>query len=160
MHVLRFEVDFGRLSVKERQLMFLPTTSAVLAYLEMNMGVMAIAAAELVIQNGGSATPDDVLTCWCLLGGVIGSFCSLHFYRPPSRFAAGAQFGVNVGLSSMFSPFLVDVVSYFTKFPPNVRLAMPISAFVGIVACSAVAKLLPIVQDIFEKKLNTFRDKL
>ena len=128
----------------------MPFASRILAVAELNLMVMFTAIADIAVRTN-VATPDEILVLYCIIGGFGGSFCSLHFYQPKDRFAAGMQFTVNFCFSGIFSPLLVEYMSYWTAIPAGFRLALPVGFMIGLVACAVVARLLPHFQRGLDK---------
>lgn len=111
---------------------------------EANLGIVVILAAIAdVAVKTEKATPDELLILWCLIGGFIGSFCSLRYFHPKSYWDASAQFGTNLCISAMGSPIMVDQISYWTSLPVGLRLALPVAFCVGVVGCNLTAMLIP-----------------
>ena len=137
----------------------MPLASRLLAWADLQLMVVFAAAGEIALKTE-SVTSDELIILWCMIGGFFGSFCSLHFYQPKDKFAAGMQFLVNLSFSAIFSPLLVDQTSYWTKLPLGLRLALPIAFLVGLLACTGVARALPYLQMGLDKylkdKVDTF----
>lgn len=131
----------------------------ILQFAELQLIVICAALGEIGVRTE-LFSPEDITILWCLAGGFVGSFCSLHFYEPPTRAAAGMQFGVNLSLSAVASPALVDVISYWTRWPVGIKLALPVSAGVGIVACAAVAAALPYLPKYIMRRSEKLIDDL
>jgi hypothetical protein len=98
------------------------------------------------------APADDVLLLWCLAGGLCGSFCSLQFKPPKTRLEMGMQLAVNLILGATLSPLAVDCVSWLTTYPVNLKLTLPIAVGFGIGAQESVARLMPRIQAMLEKR--------
>lgn len=113
--------------------------------------VALTATADMAVRSE-SATPDQMLALWCVIGGMLGSFCSLKFFEVKSRVEAAAQLGVNLVLSGVCSPIIVDVISMYSGYPTGMRLALPIACALGIVGQQLVSKLIPIGQRFVEKR--------
>ena len=122
------------------------------------MIVVMIGAASLASVSGPSGmTQEDALVMWCLVGGCLGAFCSLHFFRvPPSPHAntdIAWQFVVNLILSGVFSPLLVPFVAARLGMPEaSMRVAIPTATLLGIVAQRLVAQALPMAQRIVDAR--------
>lgn len=118
------------------------------------ISLVALAAAADAAVRSEVATPDQMLVLWCVIGGMLGSFCSLKFFEVKSRVEAAAQLGVNLVLSGVCSPIIVDVVSMYSGYPTGMRLALPIACALGIVGQQLVSKLIPIGQRFVEKRVK------
>lgn len=105
-------------------------------------------------------TPEDKLILWCLLGGVIGSACSLHFYPKLDKYSCAAQIGVNFGISVSISPLAVDLISNATKYPVSLRLALPVSFILGIIGQSIIVYSLPLIIEFVGKLIKRNIDNL
>ena len=111
---------------------------------EINLGGMVFTAAlaEIAIKTE-NVTSDQLLILWCLIGGFIGSFVSLRYFHPKDYWDASTQFGTNLCISAVGSPLLVDQISYWTKLPVGLRLAIPTAFCIGVVGCNLTAMLIP-----------------
>jgi len=120
----------------------------------------------LIAMIGGSAFamaggivgmhPDDITTLWCIVGGCLGAFCSLHFFRvPPSDHLASDikwQFAVNLVLSAVFSPLCVPYLVRWSGLR-DMQVAIAVSCGVGIAAQQIVSKIiLPWGQKILDAR--------
>lgn len=116
------------------------------------------AAAFLAAAEGSvryeTATPDQLIITWCIIGGFLGAFCSLRFFPVSGKVDTGMQLAVNLILSATCSPALIDVISYYTKIPAGLRMALPVSVAVGITGQALVAMLIPRGKDLVNKYLN------
>ena len=120
----------------------LPQGSQLLAEVTLIAAIGATAVADLSVR-GETVTPDQLLVLWCVIGGMVGSFCSLQFFIVKTRVEAAWQLAVNLGLSAVVSPLLVDMVSYWTGYPLGLLLALPVSCGVGIGGQAAVIQIIP-----------------
>lgn len=128
-----------------------------MARLTQEMAIILIGAtafAEAGEQVGMS--PEDVTVLWCIVGGCLGAFCSLHFFRvAPSATTqtdVAWQFGVNLILSGVFSPLLVPAAVRYSGLRP-MQVAIAVSCAMGIAAQRLVATIiLPGVQKILEAR--------
>lgn len=128
-----------------------------MSHLTLEMIVIMIGAASLAAGGTSGMSADDALVMWCLVGGCLGAFCSLHFFRVKPSANASAdiawQFVVNLILSGVFSPLLVPFVAARLGMPEqSMRVAIPTATVLGIVAQRLVARLLPVAQRIIEAK--------
>lgn len=120
----------------------------------LGFSMFALATAELGIKME-VVTSDQLMILWCLIGGLLGAFCSLDFFPVGNgKWEKGAQLGVNVVLSATCSPSLVDLVAYWTGLPSGLRLALPISVGVGIVGRAAVFMLIPYGREFLKKRAS------
>ena len=133
--------------------MHMPLASRLLGWADLQLMVVFAAVGEIALKSE-SVTSDELVILWCMIGGFFGSFCSLHFYQPKDKFAAGMQFAVNLSFSAIFSPLLVDQVSYWTKIPLGLRLSLPVAFLVGMLACAGVARALPYLQKFIDRYLE------
>lgn len=118
------------------------TTSHAIAEVAMLVAAAATVAGAEIIKE--SATPDELLILWCIVGGLLGAACSLRFF-PVSGFWPNIwQLGVNLVLSAAFSPQLCYwPVSAWTGAPIGLRLALPVSVTVGACGQAIVALIIP-----------------
>lgn len=120
-------------------------TAKVFVWLE--FGALGLLAAIADIESRKEVvTPDELVIFWCLIGGLGGSICSLHFYPARDKTEGTWQFVVNIILSGIFSPIVCDWVSYLCHLPIGLRLALPVSCSVGFFACQAIWQGLPYVR--------------
>lgn len=112
-----------------------------------------LAAAEAAVKYE-TASPDQLIISWCLIGGFLGAFCSIRFFPVSGKVDTGMQLAVNLILSATFSPALIDITSYYTKIPAGLRMALPISVAVGIVGQALVSMLIPRGKEFVNKYLN------
>lgn len=130
------------------------------------MIVVMIGAASLATAGAPAGlSPEDAQVMWCLVGGCLGAFCSLHFFRvPPSNHASADiawQFAVNLILSGVFSPLLVPFVAARLSMPEySMRVAIPTATVLGLVAQRAVARVLPIAQRVLDARANKVASEL
>lgn len=111
--------------------------------------VVAVVAQELTREG---ATPDELVICWCFIGGFGGSIGSLHFYPVKDRWTGAFQFLINFICAGFFAPLLCDQVSYWLNIQTTIKLALPVSFTVGFFACQAIARGIPYLQQYFDKK--------
>jgi len=107
------------------------------------MAIIATTAVADIAVKTEQVTPDQLLVLWCVIGGLVGSFCSLQFFQVRTRPEAAWQMAVNLGLSGTLSPLIVDLISSWTAYPIGLRLALPIACGVGIGGQAVVAHLIP-----------------
>lgn len=116
------------------------------------------AAAVLAAADGAiryeTATPDQLIITWCIIGGFLGAFCSLRFFPVVGKVDTGMQLAVNLILSATCSPLIIDLTAYYTQIPAGLRMALPISVAVGITGQALVSMLIPRVKDLVNKYLN------
>lgn len=102
----------------------------------------------------------DIIILHCLIGGIGGSSASIHFYPPANRSTGAFQFGINTLMAAFFSPAACEYISYWTKYPVGLRLALPVSFIVGLLACQAVARAIPWLQRYFDTYAGKVQRKL
>jgi hypothetical protein len=128
-----------------------------LARFTQEMAIVLIGAAAFAEAGEvGGMSPEDVVVLWCIVGGCLGAFCSLHFFRvqPSAHIQADIawQFFVNLILSGCFSPLLVPTAVKYSGLRP-MQVAIAISCGVGILAQQAVAKvILPSLQKLADAR--------
>jgi hypothetical protein len=125
-----------------------------LCELNLLMMVALTLGAETAIRYENT-TNDQLLILWCLIGGFGGSFCSLRFFQQAKAMEAGMQFATNLIISTAVSPFLVDAVAFRCDLPVGLRLALPVSLSVGMLACSGVSLTIPYLEKWINKKGET-----
>ncbi len=129
----------------------MPLSSRILAAVNLDFLVILAAFGDVAVKTE-VVTPDELLILWCVIGGFCGSFCSLRFFQPKTPLEASSQFFVNLCLSSIISPLLVDQAARWTGFPLGLRLALPISLFVGILGCQTVGLAIPYAEQWFRAR--------
>ena len=135
----------------------IPQGSQILGEVALMAVIATTALAEVGVRTE-TVTPDQLLILWCVIGGLVGSFCSLQFFHVTTRQQAAWQLGVNLGLSSMLSPLIVDLTSSWTDYPVGLRLALPIACGVGIGGQAVVAQLIPWCRKWIERRAQKISD--
>lgn len=118
------------------------------------VGAAAVLAGADAAVRYETATPDQLIITWCIIGGFLGAFCSLRFFPVAGKVDTGMQLAVNLILSATCSPLIIDVTAYYTKIPAGLRMALPISVAVGITGQALVSMLIPRGKDLVNKYLN------
>lgn len=116
------------------------------------VGAIALSAVADVGVRTETATPDQLLILWCVIGGCVGAFCSLQFFAVKTRGEAMMQMIVNLGLSSMVSPLVVDLASSWTGYPVGLRLSLPIACAIGLLGQQIVTLLIPLGRQWLTRK--------
>lgn len=129
----------------------MPWPARMLAMIHVDIMLVCAAIADIAVKTE-AATSDEMLILWCLIGGSCGSVCSLRFFQPKTPFESTSQIFVNIVLSTMLSPIIVDQLSKATGFPVGLRLALPVSLIAGIMACQTVARMIPWAQKWVDAK--------
>lgn len=116
--------------------------------------ILMVATASL---SSAGVSQVDQMNMLCLVGGCIGAFCSLHFFRvPPSRHASADiawQFAVNLGLSWAFTPLVVRYGAHVAGLEAG-EIVIPVATALGIISQRLTAKLIPKVQRWAERKAD------
>jgi uncharacterized membrane protein YsdA (DUF1294 family) len=137
----------------------MPHRLLAIGFMELQCLVFFAAIGDVAIKTE-SATPEQLIVLWCVIGGLLGSFCSLHYYRQVSHVEATTQFVVNLCLSVAFSPILAEYISYWISFPVGLRLCLPVACGVGLLGNAAVVRGLPFLQNAFDITLQQGVDTL
>lgn len=119
--------------------------------IELQLMFILTAIADVAVRTE-AATSDELLILWCLIGGLGGSICSLHFYPCDDRSNRAWQFIVNIICAAIFSPFLCDHVSYWTRLPLGLRMALPVAFGVGFFGCQAITQGLPYAKQYYRAR--------
>lgn len=114
--------------------------------------IVMIASASL---SAAGVSPSNQMDLLCLVGGCIGAFCSLHFFRvPPSPHASADiawQFLVNLALFWSFTPLAVRYAAAVAGLDPT-EIVIPMATVLGILSQRVAAKVLPAIQQAAERK--------
>lgn len=130
-----------------------------MARLTQEMSIIIIGAAAFAEAGEQVGMPiEDINVLWCIVGGCLGAFCSLHFFRvvPSATLQTDIawQFAVNLILSGVFSPLLVPVAVKYSGLRP-MQVAIAVSCAVGITAQQFMAKIvLPAAQKIAQARAD------
>lgn len=127
--------------------------TGLMSEISLTLLILLAASADLAVKTE-AATPDQILILWCLVGGLIGSIVSLRIFRVKDINDGTWQLMANLGISSMASPILTDLIGKYSGYPVGVRLALPVSLVLGIVGEQAVALLIPIAKKWFVSKAS------
>lgn len=98
------------------------------------------------------ATPEQIQTLWCMIGGLGGSICSTKFFQVKGWAENCTQVGVNLLLSAGISPLLCDYVSSSTGMPNGMRLAILVSGLVGLFGQQTVNRAIPFLDKIVSRR--------
>lgn len=98
------------------------------------------------------ASPEQIQTLWCLIGGLGGSICSTKFFQVKGWFENCTQVVVNLILSAGVAPVLCDYVSNWTGYPNGMRLAILVSGIVGLFGQQTVNQLIPLMKKILDRR--------
>lgn len=94
------------------------------------------------------ASPEQIQTLWCLIGGLGGSICSTKFFQVKGWFENCTQVVVNLILSAGVAPVLCDYVSNWTGYPNGMRLAILVSGIVGLFGQQTVNQAIPLIKKV------------
>lgn len=135
----------------------MPTRSMIVVNEILIVMIGSTALAQMGEASG--LTPNQIVMAWCIVGGCLGAFCSLHFFRvPPSDHAQADiawQFAVNLILSAVLSPLITPYVAAWTGAPNGMESAVPTATILGIIAQRVVARYLPVAQRIADARVKS-----
>ena len=121
---------------------------------ELSWVAMVILGAGANVAIAEGATPEQLQILWCLIGGFMGSMCSLRFFQVKGWWENAAQLGVNILLSATAAPVLCDYAARWSGFPNGLRLAILVSAGTGIFGQQTVMQAIPLIQKVAARRLR------